>query len=209
MSHVSDPSSVISSAAYLLFYRRRSSEPLGGPLFKDIFEKFDNPTADDEESATEMGDDQSEDNFGGTGHRLSHHTTTTTIRPLVGSDDGLPAYGHIQQSVEDEGLGMDEDPYQIMDSNPISQNWSFGKSNNSPLIEPVDSDIASDAAQVSQDDGDDVEMKSVAPDHSDQEDTTVAEQPGSASVRRSAKNERDSEEVADIHVDGEKDSRNE
>lgn len=195
MSQVSDPSAAISSAAYLLFYRRRSSEPLGGPRFKEIFEKFDNPTVDDEESATEMGDDQSDDNFGGPGHRLSHHTTTTTIRPLVGSDDELPSYGHIQQSVEDEGLGMDEDPYQIMGSNPTRQNWSFNKSNNSPLIEPADSDIASDTAQVSQDERDDVEMKSIAPEHSDQESA--------------AKYQRDSEEVAEIHVDGEKDSRKE
>lgn len=156
--------------------------------------------ADDDDSATEMG---SEDNFTGAGHRLSHHTTTTTIRPLASSDADMATYGALQPSIEDEGLGMDEDPYQILDSNPISQNWSFGKSNNSPQIDAADSDFASDAAQVSQDEGDDVEMKSIAPEHSD---TTLVNKPDVVSVRPS-ETQRDSEEVAEIHVDGEKGSR--
>lgn len=199
MSQVSDPSSVVSSAAYLLFYRRRSSAPLGGPRFQEIFDKFDNPAAEDEDSATEIGDDRSEDNFAGTGHRLSNHTTTTTVRPLNDSDDNLPAYGQVHQSVEDEGLGMDDDPYGITDSNPISQNWSFGnsKGNTSPYIASADSDAASDVAQISQDEREDVDMKSVAADHSDSED------------KRDSRLRRDSDEVAEVHIDGGKDPRHE
>ena len=33
----SDPASQFSSAAYILFYRRRSSKPLGGPRFEEMF----------------------------------------------------------------------------------------------------------------------------------------------------------------------------
>ena len=40
----SDPASQFSNAAYILFYRRRSSKPLGGPRFEEMFaveEQFD------------------------------------------------------------------------------------------------------------------------------------------------------------------------
>ncbi|KAK4218084.1 UCH-domain-containing protein [Rhypophila decipiens] len=36
-----NPGSVISTGAYLLFYRRRSAVPLGGPKFQEIFERFE------------------------------------------------------------------------------------------------------------------------------------------------------------------------
>ena len=36
-----DPSKIITPAAYLLFYRRRSEAPLGGPRFQEIFNRFD------------------------------------------------------------------------------------------------------------------------------------------------------------------------
>ena len=49
-SHVSrrDPASVVTAAAYLLFYRRRSDHPLGGPLLEGIVEAANAPPADSE-----------------------------------------------------------------------------------------------------------------------------------------------------------------
>jgi ubiquitin carboxyl-terminal hydrolase 4/11/15 len=48
---------IVSSSAYLLFYRRRSPFPLGGPRFKEILESYDNPPEPSEED-TESGEDQ-------------------------------------------------------------------------------------------------------------------------------------------------------
>jgi ubiquitin carboxyl-terminal hydrolase 4/11/15 len=49
---------VISSAAYLLFYRRRSEKPLGGPRFEEIVASFDNPPATSEDESTGSGEGQ-------------------------------------------------------------------------------------------------------------------------------------------------------
>ncbi|EXJ89204.1 hypothetical protein A1O3_02270 [Capronia epimyces CBS 606.96] len=50
-SHVSsktDPRSVVTSAAYLLFYRRRSDHPLGGPKLQELLESSSHTEADSE-----------------------------------------------------------------------------------------------------------------------------------------------------------------
>lgn len=43
-SRKQNPQQVVTSAAYLLFYRRRSSGPLGGPTFEKILDKAGNPS---------------------------------------------------------------------------------------------------------------------------------------------------------------------
>lgn len=53
-----DPKRVVSQSAYLLFYRRRSDVPLGGPRFQQIFRDFDNPAERSEDDASESGEDQ-------------------------------------------------------------------------------------------------------------------------------------------------------
>ncbi|EGX94391.1 ubiquitin C-terminal hydrolase, putative [Cordyceps militaris CM01] len=53
VSLVSDPQSVITSAAYLLFYKRRASGHLGGPRFAAILDKYERDTTEGESS----GDD--------------------------------------------------------------------------------------------------------------------------------------------------------
>lgn len=50
----------MTSAAYLLFYRRRSDEPLGGPKFHDILERY------------ETRAQEAEDSDSGEGQRLGH-----------------------------------------------------------------------------------------------------------------------------------------
>jgi ubiquitin carboxyl-terminal hydrolase 4/11/15 len=199
----------VTSAAYLLFYRRRSNGPLGGPRFAEIYNKFDNPN--EEDSATEVGDEQhSDDSFDMTRRGLpSHAGTTTTIRPLTSSDDDeLHPYGH---STLDEGVEMD-DQYQPLegDSNPISQAWSFGD-----VVNSADrgSDCASDTVQVSSDDeraafDPDVEMNSVIGDASDAENPPpAAARGGLISVPAETGSDRDSEEVTEIHVESDRDPR--
>lgn len=56
-SHVSkknDPKAVVTPAAYLLFYRRRSDHPLGGEALEEITQEANKPV-DSDESQTESG----------------------------------------------------------------------------------------------------------------------------------------------------------
>lgn len=51
-SLVSDPASAITTAAYLLFYKRRSAGHLGGPRFAAILDKYEKDATEDEEDAS-------------------------------------------------------------------------------------------------------------------------------------------------------------
>lgn len=77
---------MVTKNAYLLFYRRRSSEPLGGKVLRDIVNSLDNASSDEEDS--------------GEGRRLgensSQHGSPSALtgvgaalrRPELGSEDG-------------------------------------------------------------------------------------------------------------------------
>ena len=65
VSKIRDTSNLISSAAYLLFYRRRSKKPLGGPKLEEIVERMKRQEEEgDEEGENDREDDQ------GNGQRL-------------------------------------------------------------------------------------------------------------------------------------------
>ncbi|KXX75992.1 putative ubiquitin carboxyl-terminal hydrolase 12, partial [Madurella mycetomatis] len=49
---------VVTSAAYLLFYRRRSEVPLGGPKFQEIFDRYSNQTDAGDEDMLDSGEGQ-------------------------------------------------------------------------------------------------------------------------------------------------------
>ncbi|KAF4124154.1 ubiquitin carboxyl-terminal hydrolase 4/11 [Geosmithia morbida] len=223
VSHVSDPTSVVSSAAYLLFYRRRSSGALGGARFQEIFDQFDNPDEGGEESSTEAGNDQpsSDDSYGRVSRPSLIKGSSVNTRRLDGSDDedGGP-FGGSGQSIVRRSVEMD-DEYQSLGPNPVSQGWSFGDTDNGTIDNT--SDLASDTVQVSSEDdqnvfGDeDVEMNSaVADGDSDAETTYKASSPNvhaagtdiiSVSAKSGVAADADSEEVAEIHVEsGDKES---
>lgn len=50
-SPVKNPESMITSHAYLLFYRRRSDRVLGGTRFEDIVRRFDAADEEDDDDA--------------------------------------------------------------------------------------------------------------------------------------------------------------
>jgi ubiquitin carboxyl-terminal hydrolase 4/11/15 len=101
-----DPSRIVTSSAYLLFYRRRSDVPLGGPRFQQIIDNYDNPPESSEDELPDSGEDQSLD------AKPSLHGSSSALigvgaalRPANGSGstgqmmtvnphdlDGLPAY---------------------------------------------------------------------------------------------------------------------
>ncbi len=57
VSEQKDTSRIVSAGAYLLFYRRRSETPLGGPRFKEIVDRYNNPP-EPLEDENESGEDQ-------------------------------------------------------------------------------------------------------------------------------------------------------
>ncbi|SPO02727.1 uncharacterized protein DNG_05402 [Cephalotrichum gorgonifer] len=135
VSKVKDPSSVVSHAAYLLFYRRRSSMPLGGPRFEEICERFDG-RLDDEADGPGSGDDQEVGGSSLYGSSTAGKTEPGAIRLRGGSrgldssnlanDGGLPSYTSVQASIEDEGIEMDESSNTAAAS-AYSTGWSFGQ----------------------------------------------------------------------------------
>ncbi len=60
VSRVGDPAKVVTAAAYLLFYRRRSQVPLGGPRFREIVDRCNNGDSsdDDLDDMSESGEGQ-------------------------------------------------------------------------------------------------------------------------------------------------------
>lgn len=48
----------MSSRAYLLFYRRRSPEPLGGPVIREIVQKYKNPPPESDNESNHADDGQ-------------------------------------------------------------------------------------------------------------------------------------------------------
>lgn len=50
-SRIKNPESMITSHAYLLFYRRRSDRALGGPRFENILRRFESGDEDDDDDA--------------------------------------------------------------------------------------------------------------------------------------------------------------
>jgi ubiquitin carboxyl-terminal hydrolase 4/11/15 len=186
---VTDPTSVITSAAYLLFYRRRSSGPLGGPRFKEILDKFDKEADHSENEMTESAEEGI----------ITQQSTKTTVTPLTGTEDNeeLPGY----QAPGSGGLDM-------------TQRWSFTGlgSNGANGPADADADCASDDAQFesSGDDRDkpiseqDTDMASAGPF----EDGASWDNGGVISVPADGAAEGASEEVTEIHLETDKTARN-
>jgi ubiquitin carboxyl-terminal hydrolase 4/11/15 len=224
VSQVSDPSSAVTSAAYLLFYRRRSSGPLGGPRFAEILEKYNNVEEDDatdsagEDQRLGAGSSLNGSSGAGTGAaaaRLQQDrgSVTTSARALSGpeDDEDLPPYdetlrgGSIRRSVEDEGVEM-SDRYPSTSVN-MTQPWSFDRIAEDNVADGSNGDCASDSAQIDSSaderEGDDSfftrEADAVA--KSAQRDNESWRQDGILSVPPTAGGDRDEDEVAEIHLE--------
>ncbi|KAK1731256.1 ubiquitin carboxyl-terminal hydrolase [Colletotrichum acutatum] len=182
------PESVVTRAAYLLFYRRRSEGPLGGPRFKEIFDKFDKDGEDDDEEDTDSGEDQrlvggsslTGSSRLGIGAEATHprgnrglaSNTMSTANP--GAEDELPPYegssstnvgsDNIQNSIEDEGIGMTD---YNGDSTAFSatQGWNWNSldsadgNNNSLGLDGYGSDDAQPDSSDEREVGNDTDMQ--------------------------------------------------
>jgi ubiquitin carboxyl-terminal hydrolase 4/11 len=171
VTSLKNPDAMVSKAAYLLFYRRRSVTPLGGPRFREIMERFD--TRSEEDESTESGEGQrlvvgsslTGSSSAGIGAEAIRHVdrglvSSATTAIIARHDDDLPSYSRlegetIQTSIEDEGVEMSDGfPNHSGSSVAAAQqtNWTFANltasSNNyATAAEHLSLDYASDDAQ--------------------------------------------------------------
>lgn len=197
VSLVSDPSSVVSTAAYLLFYRRRSSGHLGGTRFAEILDKYEKSSGD--EATSEAEGEQKSDDSDDTS-RFGRATQKGLRRPLdLGddSDDGLPPYGqHIRRSIEDEGVDM---PGSFATSTSMTQGWSFDRLGDG--TPGASGGNVSDEAQFDSSSGEDAARSRGQTEM----DTEMATGDASALISVPADADADNdEEVAEIHVESDK-----
>ena len=153
-----DPQRVVTNAAYLLFYRRRSTQPLGGPNF----ELFKNPETNPSESqptsraTSQAGEGKRLDGSSrngsssalrgvGAAHQAGGGGSAAegvTIAPMrTGVDDDLPAYSVSDPNtttLDPRGLNMEtdleEDEGISMAPGPLNyisprSHWSFDRLN--------------------------------------------------------------------------------
>ncbi|SPQ22937.1 de57be69-df5e-4200-ad4d-8e6e50567eb8 [Thermothielavioides terrestris] len=145
VSKLTDTSRVVSSAAYLLFYRRRSEVPLGGPRFQEIFDRYNNP----DEAMSDSGEGQESE-------RPSCPDDDTTLGGQLSWSNENTLHNSIEGDGEDEGIGLpdyDNAGMAGMTSVIGPSNWSFGN-----LVNKADSDADADiASDVAQNDGSSVQ----------------------------------------------------
>jgi ubiquitin carboxyl-terminal hydrolase 4/11 len=247
-SPVSDPSTCITSAAYLLFYRRRSSTPLGGSRFGVISEKYKNSEENSEEEEGGAGEGQrlgegsslnglSSAGIGAAatrhlGGRGSDRVTVTSLAGPDDEDEDPPPYGgpngieSIQSSVEDEGVDVNGS-YQCLDNKSLNlvQGWNFEGLVDSGAEDSTGADIGSDDVQLDSsaderglsqfDDHDTImtgqdpvegESEPIAPQKTLLTDTQKSTwgRKDVIDVQTAAGSDRDSNEVAEIHLENEK-----
>ncbi|MBE3049429.1 hypothetical protein IMZ48_44410, partial [Candidatus Bathyarchaeota archaeon] len=129
VSKVKSPSQIVSSAAYLLFFRRRSSVPLGGPRFAQICGDFDRSHDDTDEPGS--GDDQQVGGSSLYGSSTAGKNEAGVVHLRGGSrglDSGaLGSKRHsVQASIEDEGVEMGESSNTTA-AKAYKTEWSFGR----------------------------------------------------------------------------------
>ena len=123
VSKTKNPNSVVTQAAYLLFYRRRSEVPLGGPRFKEILDAYDNHQDSQDEDAGDSGEDQglggnsflsgssSALTGAGAAHRRPNHGSAsagmTTVSPA--QLESLPAYKSHEEHDDDAAPLLTQD----------------------------------------------------------------------------------------------------
>ncbi|KAF2277911.1 cysteine proteinase [Westerdykella ornata] len=91
-----NPNNVVTSAAYLLFYRRRSDRPLGPPYLQKIVEQFRNPDSDDSvDGESDGADDQRNPSasLAGNGSRLGDSSRNGSSSALGAGAGALRAAG--------------------------------------------------------------------------------------------------------------------
>ncbi|PHH72855.1 hypothetical protein CDD80_4211 [Ophiocordyceps camponoti-rufipedis] len=195
---VSDPQSMVTSAAYLLFYRRRSNGPLGGPRFAEISAKYDGDVGTSDGENVESGSD-------GRGGRLAIKAEdeetlppySATIRRSIEGDEDQGAGGYIGP----EGKSLD-----------MTQGWTFEALEERGAARSTGGECGSDDVQFDSSDeayrgGDCFEQDTDMASSAAVDDGTAWTGQGVLAVPAQAGSEGDSDEVAEIHIDGDRTGR--
>lgn len=165
---------IVDSSAYMLFYRRQSNVPLGGPRLHKILERFVDADNDDEMSGLgegrRLGEGFSQngsssalqgagvshlaENHGGISNLNSalHYSDMTSFAVDDRGDDDVPllASSRFQSG---QGIVDEDEGIELEDSIPSAQpfaglsTWSFENIPNAVADSPFDSVAASDEAQ--------------------------------------------------------------
>ncbi|PHH91308.1 hypothetical protein CDD83_1012 [Cordyceps sp. RAO-2017] len=198
---VSDPTSIVTSAAYLLFYRRRSSGPLGGPRFAEILDKYDRENGLSDEENAESGED---------GRAPARGAGRQTVKP---DEDELPPYDEtIRRSIEGDGEETSDGYHELgSKSLDMTQGWNFNGLDSRGGEGSTGGDCGSDDAQFDSSGDDrardffeqDTDMASSAA----VEESAGWEGQGVIAVPARAGSEGDSDEVTEIHLEGDKAGR--
>ncbi|KAL8775233.1 MAG: hypothetical protein Q9209_000239 [Squamulea sp. 1 TL-2023] len=168
VSRCRNPQNVVSTAAYLLFYRRRSDHPLGGPFLESIMSGAEDSAADSQptsDTASPAGEGKRLDDFSrngsssalrgvGAAHQAGGGGGGRIVR-RTGVDDDLPSYPGIEapeatlESMDlDEGIADIYAPLNPMSpygSGGIHQSWSFSQlENNENQLQIVRAPAASE-----------------------------------------------------------------
>lgn len=186
----------------MLFYRRRSSGYLGGPRFAEILEKYEKESSQSDSENTESGED-------------GRGSTKTDIKELAEpEDEELPPYdSSIRRSIEGDGEDVPSN-YQPLGSKSLNmtQGWSFNGLDGSGAEGSTAGDCGSDDAQFDSS-GDDrgrefYEMETDTASAAAAEGSANWHDHGVLSVPAQAGSDGGSDDVAEIHLEGDKASRN-
>jgi ubiquitin carboxyl-terminal hydrolase 4/11 len=142
VSKAINPSKVISTAAYLLFYRRRSETPLGGQLLQEITEASTRADSEDNQDDSRTGSPSGE------GRRLVDSSRNGSTSALAGvgavhqaGDGGLRAGLQVRSVEVDSSEGDDNElpPYEQKQHDQVKFSltdrpaWSFDNISGPPV----------------------------------------------------------------------------
>ena len=174
-SRKNNPNAVVTSAAYLLFYRRRASKPLGGPFFESMRPGGDDPESDDP-STRNHSRNGSPSALAGEGKRLDDFSRNGSSSALIGvgaahqagggglednqtlkgkmmaarESSGLPDYSQELHDGEQTLESMEVDDEQVRPLQGVAdaqrQQWDFSGLPAADPVEDVDEPLFDDAS---------------------------------------------------------------
>ncbi|OTB08608.1 hypothetical protein M426DRAFT_262093 [Hypoxylon sp. CI-4A] len=127
---------IVDASAYLLFYRRRSEQPLGGPRFQRILEKFADPDSDSGEDQR-LGEGSSRNGSSGALQGVGADRPRGKVDAQSNPDNdwefedvktGANISGNVHQSIEDdEGIDVTDNSTRSpgFQSFANANSWSF------------------------------------------------------------------------------------
>jgi ubiquitin carboxyl-terminal hydrolase 4/11/15 len=129
--------SAVTTAAYLLFYRRRSSKPLGGPFFEDFYEKLEVQNSFDDGGSQAQSRNSSPSSNSGEGQRLDGYSRIngSSSASRVAGAGHQTGDGGLEEDQEGESAGIPSTGIDYYDDElPSYQNYDPVDSSNDDFL---------------------------------------------------------------------------